>query len=284
MTGLSLGGFTAAMLASVEDRLAFAIPNVPVVSLADLVLEWQPIGVLLRGALSTMGMELSDARRLVAASCPLTYPPVLPPERLMIVAGVGDRLAPPKHSRLLWDHWGRCRIHWFPAVASFTSIGARISRSGAFHGRARLFARGRASSGGKAVDFSPAPSNLARNLSNEGIHGARHSPSRRKGDIVVLVFFWINILFITYIVDVEQIVLPDISGDWEYPLWPPAFCVDIIHWYGRNFDPVLIARPAWWRMTIWIDALFFGPFYITAIYAWTKGKNGSVFRASSGPR
>ena len=43
--------------------------------------------------------------------------------------------------------------------------------------------------------------------------------SRRKGDIVVLVFFWINILLITYIVDVEQIVLPDISGDWEYPLW-----------------------------------------------------------------
>ena len=34
--------------------------------------------------------------------------------------------------------------------------------------------------------------------------------SRRKGDIVVLVYFWINILFITYIVDVEQIVLPDI--------------------------------------------------------------------------
>lgn len=114
VTGMSLGGFTTAMLASVEERLAFAIPNVPVVSLADLILEWQPIGWLLRGALSTMGMELADARRLVAVSCPLTYPPVLPTKRLMIVGGVGDRLAPPKHSRLLWDHWGRCRIHWFP--------------------------------------------------------------------------------------------------------------------------------------------------------------------------
>ena len=66
--------------------------------------------------------------------------------------------------------------------------------------------------------------------------------SRRKGDIVVLVYFWINILLITYIVDVEQIVLPDISGDWEYPLWPPAFCVDIIHFYGNNFDPGLIGH------------------------------------------
>jgi len=97
--------------------------------------------------------------------------------------------------------------------------------------------------------------------------------SRRKGDIVILGFFWLNILLITYIVDVEQIVLPDISGDWEYPLWPPAFWVDIIHWYGRNFDPVLIARPVWWRMTIWIDSLFFGPFYVLAIYAYTKGRN-----------
>ena len=78
--------------------------------------------------------------------------------------------------------------------------------------------------------------------------------------------FWLNILLITYIVDVEQIVLPDISGDWEYPLWPPAFWVDIIHWYGRNFDPVLIARPVWWRLTIWIDSLFFGPFYVFGIY------------------
>jgi hypothetical protein len=114
VTGLSLGGFTTAMLASVEERLEFAIPNVPVVSFADLVLEWQPIGWLLRGALSTMRMELPDVRRMVAVSCPLTYAPALPSERLMIVGGVGDRLAPPKHSRVLWDHWGRCRIHWFP--------------------------------------------------------------------------------------------------------------------------------------------------------------------------
>ena len=97
--------------------------------------------------------------------------------------------------------------------------------------------------------------------------------SRRKGDIIILAFFWLNILVITYIVDVEQIVLPDISGEWEYPFWPPAFCIDIIHWYGRNFDPVLIARPVWWRMTIWIDSLFFGPFYVFGIYAFTKGKN-----------
>jgi hypothetical protein len=82
------------------------------------VLEWQPIGALMRAALAASGLGPADARRLVAVSCPLTYQPVLPPERLMIVGGAGDRLAPPKHSRILWDHWNRCRIHWFPGSHS----------------------------------------------------------------------------------------------------------------------------------------------------------------------
>jgi len=47
-------------------------------------------------------------------SSPLTYPPLLPRDRLMVIGGVADRLAPPKQSRLLWEHWGRCRLHWFP--------------------------------------------------------------------------------------------------------------------------------------------------------------------------
>ena len=118
MTGLSLGGFISSMLASVEDKLAFALPNVPIITVADLVLEWEPMGALLRAALAASDLTAADARRLVAVSCPLTYKPVLPPERLMIVGGAGDRLAPPKHSRLLWDHWQRCRMYWFPGSHS----------------------------------------------------------------------------------------------------------------------------------------------------------------------
>lgn len=118
VTGLSLGGFVSSMLASVENRLAFALPNVPIISVADLIMEWQPVGTLMRAALAASKLGPPDARRLVAVSCPLTYPPVLPRERLMIVGGAGDRLAPPKHSRLLWDHWQRCRMYWFPGSHS----------------------------------------------------------------------------------------------------------------------------------------------------------------------
>ena len=107
----------------------------------------------------------------------------------------------------------------------------------------------------------------------------RHRPS----DIAIIIFFIINLIFITYMIDVEQLVI-DNPDNFHYPYWPPAWMIDLVHWYGRNFDPVLIARPAWWRAAIWIDSLFFGPFYIIAIYAFVKGKNwirfGSIVWAS----
>lgn len=90
-------------------------------------------------------------------------------------------------------------------------------------------------------------------------------------DIALLGFFWFNLIFITYLFDIEQLVIRDTSN-FEYPVWPPAFIIDLAHWWGNNFDPALMARPPWWRATIWIDQLFFGPFYIFAIYSFTKGK------------
>jgi pimeloyl-ACP methyl ester carboxylesterase len=114
VTGVSLGGFTAALLASVEDRLAFSIPNVPVVSLADLMMEWRPLSTLMRASLRVMRRRIRDARFLLAVTSPLTYAPRIDKRRLMVIGGVGDRLAPPKQARLLWEHWGRCRLHWFP--------------------------------------------------------------------------------------------------------------------------------------------------------------------------
>lgn len=114
VTGISLGGYTSAILAAVEERLAFSIPNVPVVSIVDLLLQWAPASWVAQALMRFHGMSIREARHQLAVHCPLTYQPILPKERLMIIGGAGDRLAPPKHARLLWDHWERCRIHWFP--------------------------------------------------------------------------------------------------------------------------------------------------------------------------
>jgi hypothetical protein len=95
--------------------------------------------------------------------------------------------------------------------------------------------------------------------------------SARRLDLFFLGFFTLNLVVITYMVDLEQLVIAD-PARFTYPLWPPAFMIDATHWWGRTYDPLLLARPMWWKMTIWIDALFFGPFYAAAIYAFTKGR------------
>ncbi len=96
--------------------------------------------------------------------------------------------------------------------------------------------------------------------------------SRRKLDWIFVGFFLINFFFITYIVDIEQLVIPD-PGNFQQPIWPPASMVKLVHWYGSSFDPLLMARPQWWKMTIWIDALLYGPFYAFAVYAFIRGRD-----------
>jgi hypothetical protein len=94
---------------------------------------------------------------------------------------------------------------------------------------------------------------------------------KRPGDILIVVFFLFNFLFITYVVDLEQLVIAD-PAHFTYPVWPPPVAVDIIHHYAQANDPAILARAAWWRATIWLDVLFFGPFYVAAIYAYLKGR------------
>ena len=96
--------------------------------------------------------------------------------------------------------------------------------------------------------------------------------AKRPLDVAIVIFFLVNLLFITYVVDLEQLVIPNVAH-FTYPIWPPRAAVDLIHAYGRMYDHDLIARPVWWKMTIWIDNLFFGPFYVVAISAYVKGKD-----------
>ncbi len=114
VTGISLGGYTSALLASVEERLKFSIPNVPLISMFDLLLEWFPLNLSIKALLKISNTSIYEMRHAMAFHSALTYQPAIDKQRLLIVAGAGDRFASPKHARLLWDHWDRPRIHWFP--------------------------------------------------------------------------------------------------------------------------------------------------------------------------
>jgi hypothetical protein len=95
---------------------------------------------------------------------------------------------------------------------------------------------------------------------------------KRPVDVAIVAFFVVNALFITYIVDLEQLVVPSTVGHFDYPIWPPKPLIDLVHWWGNQFDPLLMARPPFWKATIWLDVLGFGPFYFVAIWAFVKGK------------
>ncbi|MGC8489059.1 MAG: EXPERA domain-containing protein [Clostridia bacterium] len=100
----------------------------------------------------------------------------------------------------------------------------------------------------------------------------------RRLDVIIVLFFLVNLLCITYVVDLEQLVIAN-PYHFTYPFWPPPLAVNLIHWWGRTYDPDLMARAMWWRMTIWIDDLGFGPFYLVGIYAFWKGREWIRFPA-----
>lgn len=114
VSGLSLGGYLAALLASVDDRLAFSIPNSPLVVPVDMALEWQPSGALFKWLMRHHGIGLAEFRHGLALHSPLTYKPLIDADRLMVIGGAGDRFTPPRYVRLLHDHWQGSELHWFP--------------------------------------------------------------------------------------------------------------------------------------------------------------------------
>lgn len=114
LTGLSLGGYTSALVASVDDRLEAVIPNCPVVTPGDLFESWFPVSTVVK-----LGMRLARFDREgwldgLAFHSPLNYRPLISKDRRMIITGLGDRMAPPEHAVALWEHWDRCALHWFP--------------------------------------------------------------------------------------------------------------------------------------------------------------------------
>lgn len=111
--GMSLGGYTTALLATVEPELAFAVPMIPLTSLADVM--WSEGEGDPRRALAVEhGWSLEALRDFSMVHAPLARPPLVPPDRRLIIAARADRICPPSQAEALWMHWNRPRIHWYP--------------------------------------------------------------------------------------------------------------------------------------------------------------------------
>jgi len=127
--GMSLGGYTASLWASVgdvarsdeSDRAAlpqavrstidFCVAMIPAVSMASLMWRHGEDHPMRRRAVTAGVTEdlLVDA---FAVHTPTTRPATLPRERLFVIAGKGDRITPPEQAEALAAHWG-VDVLWF---------------------------------------------------------------------------------------------------------------------------------------------------------------------------
>jgi pimeloyl-ACP methyl ester carboxylesterase len=114
LTGMSLGGYTSALIAGVDDRVQAVIPNVPVVTPESAFDDWFPANMLVKLGNRVTGTDRTASTAASMYHSPLNYAPLVPKDRRLIITGLGDRLAPPKQAELLWEHWDRCAFHWFP--------------------------------------------------------------------------------------------------------------------------------------------------------------------------
>jgi dienelactone hydrolase len=118
--GLSLGGYTTALFASVAEGLACAIPGIPLSDITRM-LSRHASGHQMRYA-EHKGYDLERAREILRVVSPLVLKPKVPLEGRMIFGATADRLVPPDHVRDLWRHWDEPEIVWYSgAHVSFGS-------------------------------------------------------------------------------------------------------------------------------------------------------------------
>ena len=76
--------------------------------------EWFPANKLVRLGLQLTNISRDELTAGLSYHCPLNYQPLISRDRRMIITGLGDRMAPPDQAVMLWEHWDRCALHWFP--------------------------------------------------------------------------------------------------------------------------------------------------------------------------
>lgn len=110
--GVSLGGCVAALVASVEDGLACAIAGIPAADLPGLYRRHAPPSVRRRA--EEAGALGPDADAVHSVVSPLVLRPRVPQHRRYLFAGAGDRMSTSAQARLLWEHWERPQMAWYP--------------------------------------------------------------------------------------------------------------------------------------------------------------------------
>ena len=99
--GMSLGGYSTALLATVEPELAFAAPFIPLASIADFARSDDRFV----GTHSQREEQHTLLERAHMSVSPLHRAPLVPPEGRLVIGARADRITPLAHSEKIAAHW-----------------------------------------------------------------------------------------------------------------------------------------------------------------------------------
>jgi len=109
--GVSLGGYTTALLAGLEDDLDCVIAGAPATDFVRLLRRHLPPFV--HRAAEAIGFPFDTIEQALRVVSPLSLPARVSHERRFVYAGLADTLVTPDHAHDLWRHWDRPTISWY---------------------------------------------------------------------------------------------------------------------------------------------------------------------------
>lgn len=99
--GMSLGGYTSALVATVSREIDFVMPMIPLASIADFAREQGRLG----GGDEALALHAALERANGIVS-PVARPSLVPPHRALVIAAEHDRVTPVAHAGRIARHLG----------------------------------------------------------------------------------------------------------------------------------------------------------------------------------
>lgn len=137
--GMSLGGYTSALTATVTDEIDFAMPMIPLASIADFARD--------QGRLGSGNEAEEQHAALERANCvvsPLARPLQIPKARVLVAGAEHDQVTPLAHATRLARHFdctmvtfGGAHLLQLGRSEAFRALGAMLEREGIIAPRRR---------------------------------------------------------------------------------------------------------------------------------------------------
>ncbi|MBM4382325.1 MAG: hypothetical protein FJ091_03035 [Deltaproteobacteria bacterium] len=122
--GLSLGGYSAALLASLAPELHAVVAGIPAADFVRLVFTHAPAAE--RERILRAGVTRELATKVMRPVSPLALAPLVPHERRFVFGAPDDQFVPADQVRDLLSHWEKPRHVWFPGAHVTFRVHAQV--------------------------------------------------------------------------------------------------------------------------------------------------------------